>query len=292
MAENEERQDQIAKQTDTVLGALSSQKTLARVQEVIPEYLRNQLTAERMVRVARLIAFRTPKLQECSVASVIGAVIDAARLGLDIGRECHMVPFKLRQRKMPTCTLLMDYRGYHTLAYRSGRVAMIDSQVVYEGDTYEVHKGTNPHIIHIPDHTIERPDDAIIGVYSFAYLKDSEHPLIEDMTPDQVAAIRKRSRASDTGPWVTDYAMMARKTVDKRLCDKKMPQTPELFMAVELDNRFETGKASRPLEGETEEEVSQHALEETKQRVEELKGRIDQTDDEALAEDAKLAEEK
>jgi hypothetical protein len=54
------------------------------------------------------------------------------------------------------------------------------------------------------------------------------------MTKDEVDAIRKRSKASGSGPWVTDYNEMAKKTVVRR-ASKKWPLDAELAEAVNND---------------------------------------------------------
>jgi recombinational DNA repair protein RecT len=56
----------------------------------------------------------------------------------------------------------------------------------------------------------------------------------------EIDAIRKRSRAATTGPWVTDYEAMAAKTVLRRLA-KLLPASVELQRAVALDERAELG---------------------------------------------------
>ncbi len=55
------------------------------------------------------------------------------------------------------------------------------------------------------------------------------------MTKPEIDAIRKRSRASGSGPWVTDYAEMARKTVVRRLF-KYLPASPEIATAFEKED--------------------------------------------------------
>jgi recombination protein RecT len=54
------------------------------------------------------------------------------------------------------------------------------------------------------------------------------------MTKDEVDAIRKRSRSGSSGPWVTDYGEMAKKTSLRRLC-KLLPLSPEVAEHIERD---------------------------------------------------------
>jgi recombinational DNA repair protein RecT len=71
-------------------------------------------------------------------------------------------------------------------------------------------------------------------VYGRARLRSGDW-LIEVMTAAEVEAIRGRSQAADSGPWVTDWNEMAKKTVIKRLC-KALPRSTELAEAIDADN--------------------------------------------------------
>ena len=56
------------------------------------------------------------------------------------------------------------------------------------------------------------------------------------MTKADVDAIRKRSKASGSGPWVTDYSEMGKKTVLRRM-SKRWPLAPELAGAIDDEAR-------------------------------------------------------
>ena len=71
--------------------------------------------------------------------------------------------------------------------------------------------------------------------YAVCQFKDGTKKY-EVMSKKEVDDIRKRSRAGQSGPWVTDYEEMAKKTVFKRL-SKWLPVTPDLEAAVEHDNQ-------------------------------------------------------
>jgi recombination protein RecT len=61
------------------------------------------------------------------------------------------------------------------------------------------------------------------------------------MSKKDVDAIRARSKASGSGPWVTDYVEMARKTVLKRAC-KYLPMAIEINDALDQDTKTEFGE--------------------------------------------------
>jgi recombination protein RecT len=62
------------------------------------------------------------------------------------------------------------------------------------------------------------------------------------MAISEVESIRRRSRAGNSGPWQTDYAEMAKKTVLRRTL-KLAPCSPELQRALYLDERVDEGEA-------------------------------------------------
>jgi recombination protein RecT len=64
------------------------------------------------------------------------------------------------------------------------------------------------------------------------------------MTAAQVEAVRARSKAGRSGPWVTDWEEMARKTPLRRI-SKTLPRSEELSRAIEADEReYENGPRS------------------------------------------------
>jgi recombinational DNA repair protein RecT len=72
-------------------------------------------------------------------------------------------------------------------------------------------------------------------VYSVVYLKGCEHPSVEVMTLREVDDIRMRSMSKDSGPWVTDFEEMAKKTVFRRH-SKVLPMSAELAQAMASDD--------------------------------------------------------
>ena len=58
------------------------------------------------------------------------------------------------------------------------------------------------------------------------------------MTRDECEAIRKRSRAGSSGPWVTDFDEMAKKTVFRR-ASKWLPLSPEIQDVIRRDEETE-----------------------------------------------------
>lgn len=230
------------------------QLLVPRVADLLPKYM----DAERFIRVARLIVSQHPDLadpRQTEPLTVLASVMDAARLGLELGREAHLVRYKQE------CKMLPDYRGYQKLALETGALRVIEPRVVYKGDAFEYEEGTNPHVTHRPDLSPERADRAdnanVLAFYVVAFFKDGTATFLV-RTPEQINHIMQKTRSRDksgkiVGPWVTDWQSMGMKTVIKELCDKRLlmlPNAEKLSAAIELDNRAETGEIQRPVDGD------------------------------------------
>jgi recombination protein RecT len=210
------------------------------LQRMTPEIARavpKHVNPDRMVRIALTSLRMNPALLECSPASFLGCVMSAAQLGLEIGGPlalAYLIPFKKE------CTLIVSYRGMMNLARRSGMVSAIYAYEVREGDKFSYRLGLNPNIDHEPSEDAAREDKPLTHVYAVAKLKDGE-PLFTVLTKAQVEKYRSRSRAKDSGPWVTDYAAMALKTAVRRLFTW-LPQSAEMALAAALDEAPEIGQ--------------------------------------------------
>jgi recombination protein RecT len=69
-----------------------------------------------------------------------------------------------------------------------------------------------------------------MGVYCVITLKGGER-VLEVMTRDEIDRVRARSKAAQSGPWVTDFPMMCRKTVLRRVAHY-IPKSSERFTEV------------------------------------------------------------
>jgi len=126
-------------------------------------------------------------------------------------------------------TLIIDYKGLVELIRRSGDVVSIRSETVCEKDEFE---WTNGEVKHSVNWREDR--GKMQAVYAEAIMKSGEKQTAT-MTMAEVEAIRKRSRAGSSGPWVTDFPEMAKKTVVRRL-SKMLPLSSEIMDHVTKDD--------------------------------------------------------
>jgi len=191
----------------------------------IAKALPKHLTPDRFIRIAITALTKTPKLAQCTPASLFNCLLNLSQLGIEPdGRRAHLIPYG------DQATLIIDYKGIVELVMRSGLVANIHADVICENDVFEYDRGA------ITAHKIDfkKPRGNVYAVYSICRFKDGTEKS-EVMTRDEVESVRARSKAGKSGPWVTDWNEMAKKTVFRRL-SKWLTLSPEYRDALEVDD--------------------------------------------------------
>jgi recombination protein RecT len=210
--------------------------------------LPKHLTADRLLRFAMTSIQKTPKLLECTPQSLLACVMTCAQLGLEPDQflgQAYLVPFRDNRKGITICTLIPGYRGYIALARRSGEMQTVGAQVVYENDEFDMQYGIEDKLMHKPNLNGDRGQ--AIGAYCVFKYKDGGYSF--DFLPtSEIEKIRKRSKAADDGPWVTDWGEMAKKTVIKRHA-KLAPLSVEFQTAVALEDRAMAGESQADLLG-------------------------------------------
>jgi len=216
---------------------------------------------KRFLAVARQAITRTPRLWECTPASILYALTAAAELGLEpsgLMGSAYLVPYKNRHTQRYEAQLIPGYRGLIGLARRSGEVRTIEAHVVRARDDFMFEYGSEQVLRHVPfvNLTGERAEPTVddrgeprqgalldggmyVAAYAFARLTSGEFQF-EVMDVAAIEAVRKRSKAADDGPWVTDWAEMARKTPTRRLLKYLPLSVVDLQRALELEDMAES----------------------------------------------------
>lgn len=214
-------------------GQMTVHNLLERYKDQIAAALPKHLSADRMARLALTETRRNKQLAKADPVSLLGAVVQASQLGLEIGPGgAWLVPFGQEVQCIP------DYRGLIKLARQSGEIGRLSAHVVRDGDFFDYEFGLEERLSHRPG---PNPEGEVLYAYAVAAAKDGSWAQFDVMTREEIDAVRKRSKASSNGPWVTDFAAMACKTVIKRLC-KLLPQSSQLTSALRLDDDAEIGR--------------------------------------------------
>lgn len=201
------------------------------------------LEAAQLVRDALTCLKQTPKLAECTPQSVLGSLMTCAQLGLRPGVLGHawVLPYWDNKSRTNVAQLIVGYKGYVELAYRSDKVTSIIGRTVYEGDTFDVEYGLDDKLVHKPALSGERAKP--IAHYAIVKLANGGRSFWV-MTEDEMQAWKrkyapKNKAGNIVGPWNSDYEAMARKTCLLRLA-AWMPKSTELAYAIEVDNGVRT----------------------------------------------------
>ena len=219
---------------NTVRDLLDS-KALQKAAEAI---LPNTISLDKLFTIIQISVSRNPLIFKCSQTSFMQATIDSARLGLacdgTLGQG-YLVPFWNGKIKTFEVKFIAGYRGYQTLAWNSGIIKNIISELVYKDDMrqddFHIELGDDPKVHHIPNLDIEHTSENVMMGYCVAYAKDFPKPFIEYMTKSQFDGIRQRTKSKTKegkiiGPWDTDCEEMYRKTLVRRAA-KRWPLSVE-----------------------------------------------------------------
>lgn len=230
-------------------GPAQVRSDMAAMRDRIATQLPRGMDPDRFLQVAARAIISNPTLMECDRASLMLAIQTAADLGLEpsgLLGSAYIVPFNNRMkvgnvwRTVKVAQLIPGYRGLIDLARRSGEILKVEARTVRQRDEFRIDYGSDQpvhHVPFIPDPSAapeDRDPGPYIGAYMKALLRDDPVPQVEWMTYDEIALVRKRSKAADGGPWVTDEPEMMRKTVVRRGA-KYLPLTTDFRTALELD---------------------------------------------------------
>ena len=172
--------------------------------------------------------------------SVQNALRNAASIGISLNpasKHAYLVPRKA-QSGMAIC-LDISYMGLLHLAMSTGSIEFGQAKLVYANDTYES-QGIDTAPLHKYNAFGNRGD--LVGAYCVARTSTGAY-LTEEMDVKQLHGVRARSEAFSggkqnkppSGPWVTDYEEMCRKTVVKR-ASKYWPNVERLHEATQYLN--------------------------------------------------------
>lgn len=229
----------------------------------------------RLYRMFMSAASRNPDIYKVPVRTALGQFMTIATLGLEPNTQqghAYLITFKekvwnpdTRQRDLEQMGLqvIIGYRGYAELAWRTGFVNSLHADVVLPGDEFEFSYGTESYLKHRPGGQAEETD-APLWAYAHVgmVLEHGKGQLFEAMPWRDVMRIRNRSQAyqkaladkEDYGrkgwnvprsytdaPWVRDEREMGKKTAFRRTI-KYMRLSPELMGASAIDDAGDEGR--------------------------------------------------
>lgn len=215
-------------------GVKSMKNLVVSMGDQIQKALPTVITGERFTRMVLTAMSSNPQLQQCTPKSFLGAMMQAAQLGVEPNTplgQAYLIPYK--NKGTLECQFQLGYKGLIDLAYRSGEVRDIQAHEVYENDEFEYELGLEPKLRHVP-----APSNrgSVIAYYAVFHTKDGGYGFEVMSTEDVNEHAKKYSQAfsSSYSPWSKNFDEMAKKTVLKK-CLKYAPLKTEFVREMNTD---------------------------------------------------------
>ena len=199
----------------------------------IKKALPSVLTPDRFTRMVMTTLSSNTKLQQCTPQSFLGAMMQAAQLGLEpntpVG-QAYLIPYG------NVVQFQIGYKGLIDLAYRSGEIRDIQAHEVHENDEFEYELGLDPKLRHVPAKTNRGP---VIMYYAVFHMKNGGYGFEVMSREDVLEFAQRKSKSFKNGPWQTDFDEMAKKTVLKKAL-KYAPMKTDFVREVATDETVKT----------------------------------------------------
>lgn len=210
---------------------------LEKMKPEIARALPKHLNADRMSRIALTEFRKNPKLGDCNLQTVFGAIITLSQLGLEPGvlGQAYLIPYK------GTCTAVPGWQGYADLVARGGR-ASIWTGAVFQGDEFDYGFGDRPFITHKPSEAELPTVDRLTHCYAVGRIKGSDWPVIEVWGVGKIRAHRDRFNKVGNQHYSFQHFEMYGRKVALLQVIKYMPKSVELQMVTDLERAGENGQ--------------------------------------------------
>ena len=209
------------------------------MEKEIAKALPSVITPERFTRMVFTALSANPTLQKCTPNSFLGAMMQAAQLGVEpntpIG-QAYLIPYK--NKGTLECQFQLGYKGLIDLCNRSGDIKDIQAHEVYENDTFEYEYGLEPKLKHVP---AMKDRGNVIAYYAVFHTVNGGYGFEVMGRDDVINHAQKTSQSYGSGfsPWTKYFDEMAKKTVVKKVL-KFAPIKTEFFKALSTDETIKT----------------------------------------------------
>lgn len=188
------------------------------VDEMLPEIakaLPSVITPERFGRIVTTALSASPQLANCERNSFLGAMMQAAQLGLEPNTpegKAYLIPYKNKSKGVLECQFQLGYQGMIELADRAG--IRVDAKIVYEHDEFTIEYGLEPVLRHKP---ALKDRGEVIGYYAIWKGENGSFGFEYMSREDAEKHGKMFSQAFGNGPWKQHFDEMAKKTILKKV---------------------------------------------------------------------------
>lgn len=218
----------VAKKNPTVKDMVEAQRP------AIERQLAGTMNSDAFVRTVLNEIGKTPKLATADPTTLLGGVMLAAQLRLEIGSgmgEFYLTPRQDHGRDI--CLPIIGFQGFVKLALRSEYVVNVQAAIVREGDDFTYGSNGDDGINHrwVPRDFEETRKP--IGVLATAKMRAGGTTWVY-LTAEQV--LKRRPSYWKSTPWATHEDEMWKKTAVRALA-KYLPKSTDLGRAIEADEQ-------------------------------------------------------
>jgi recombination protein RecT len=218
-------------------------------QAEIEVQLAGALNSGAFVRAAISEISKSVPLQQATSQSVLGSIMLAAQLKLEIGPALGHFYLTPRSnsykdgnewKKRWECVPIVGYQGLIELAYRSGRIGKIETFLIRDGDKFDY--GANSERGRFFDWSPADYDETRpwTGAVVTAQIVGSGSTVWAYMPREKILA--RRPVGWEKGPWKTNEEEMARKTLVREIAPY-LPKSTEFGQAVAVTRDVEENGA-------------------------------------------------
>lgn len=203
-------------------------------QPAIEAQLAGAMNSGAFVRAVLTSVQKSPDLQQATPQTLLGSVMLAAQLRLEIGDALgHFYLTPRKEKGVQICLPIIGYKGFIELAYRSGRIEKIETFLVRDGDQF-THGGNSERGRFFDwtpqDYDEDRPWTGVVGV-----AKVKGGGTVWAYLPKEKVLARRPGHWKYT-PWATNEEEMSRKTIIRAMAPY-LPMSTELGRALAEDEQ-------------------------------------------------------
>jgi recombination protein RecT len=217
-------------------------KFLSVFKEQVANALPKHIKPKRMIQVMTSLITRNPDLAECTTQSLVGSMLTASMLGLELVPQfgqCYLIPYKNKNiGNQKEAQFQLGYRGMLQLIQRHPMVKEAYAVKVYEEDTFHYEEGLNRDIKHIPAPDGEKKN--LTHVYAVVKNINGGVSYVV-LNRGDIARIREYSKSdkydrNGTGFWNKHFDDMALKSAIRQLF-KFAPVATDVQTRIGLDGK-------------------------------------------------------
>ena len=206
--------------------------------DAIKDSLPDTMELRRFARLVFNSVRKTPRLAEATATSLIGSLLAASSLGLEVDTplgEAYLLPYRRKNRSTGAewveAQLIVGYQGIVKLYRQHPMAGTLSSEWIGAHDHLDYSYGTDKHLMHIPK-LGDRGEP--IGVWASYALKDGTSDFVV-LSMAEVAELRGKGEGekrdvADPQHW------MERKTAIKQVL-KLAPKSTHLAAALVVDEQ-------------------------------------------------------